>query len=62
MKKAVVLIVFLLTAALSSPAPAAHQGRPLTPAPKDRCPVCGMFVAKHITFSAVTPEIVRALE
>ncbi len=31
----------------------AQEGRPVKPGPKDKCPVCGMFVAKYPDFVAV---------
>ncbi|MEW6586914.1 MAG: nitrous oxide reductase accessory protein NosL [Nitrospirota bacterium] len=41
-------VIFLL---LSVPAGAGEK-KPLKPAPKDKCPVCGMFVAKYPDFAS----------
>jgi nitrous oxide reductase accessory protein NosL len=30
----------------------ADEGKPVKPSPKDKCPVCGMFVAKYPDFAA----------
>lgn len=35
---------------LAGPAAMADKGAPLTAAPTDKCPVCGMFVAKYPDF------------
>jgi copper chaperone NosL len=49
MKRFGIAILFvLLTAGLL----AAEEGKPLKPSPKDKCPVCGMFVAKYPDFLA----------
>jgi copper chaperone NosL len=39
----------LVSAALSQ---TAARPRPLRPAPENKCPVCGMFVSKHMDFLA----------
>jgi copper chaperone NosL len=39
----VILFVLLLTAALA----VSGERKPVKPLPKDKCPVCGMFVAKY---------------
>ena len=41
-------MTFLLIASLSM----AGERRPIKPSAKDRCPVCGMFVAKYLEFHA----------
>ncbi|HSN54080.1 MAG TPA: nitrous oxide reductase accessory protein NosL [Candidatus Sulfomarinibacteraceae bacterium] len=46
--KALVVLLLCLT---SATAPAADRG-PIRPADDDRCPVCGMFAAKHPDFAA----------
>ena len=49
MKRIAISILFiLLTTALLG----AGEGKPLKPSPKDKCPVCGMFVAKYPDFLA----------
>jgi nitrous oxide reductase accessory protein NosL len=49
----VFLLLFLLSASARAEAPGRTQGRgPVSPAEKDRCPVCGMFVAKFPDFAA----------
>ena len=42
------IMTFLLIASLSM----AGERRPIKPSAKDRCPVCGMFVAKYLEFHA----------
>ena len=41
-----IAVVFLLIFSLSVPALGGEK-KALKPSPKDRCPVCGMFVAKY---------------
>jgi copper chaperone NosL len=49
MKRIAISILFiLLTTALL----AAEERKPVKPSPKDKCPVCGMFVAKYPDFLA----------
>lgn len=44
---------FVLASALFAGAPAPSSGAPvLRPGPKDKCPVCGMFVAKYPEWTA----------
>jgi len=43
------LTVFGLSAAFTTPT-AGGDRKPLKPSPKDKCPVCGMFVAKYPDF------------
>lgn len=43
--------IFLLTVCVSLSAYAAEP-KPLEPGPKDKCPVCGMFVSKYHDFIA----------
>ena len=45
---ALMVAVFLMAAA----AFAAPNLKPVTPGPRDKCPVCGMFVAKYPDFAA----------
>jgi copper chaperone NosL len=45
---AISILLVLLTASL----PSAEAPKPLKPSPKDKCPVCGMFVAKYPDFLA----------
>jgi len=47
------LIVILALVLFSAPALWAADKEPLKPGPKDKCPVCGMFVAKYPDFVAV---------
>jgi copper chaperone NosL len=51
MKKTPLLIVLLTMFFLALPAFAADF-KPLKPKPTDKCPVCGMFVAKYSDFAA----------
>lgn len=44
-------ITILLILLVISPATAGEK-KPIKPTPKDKCPVCGMFVAKHSDFLA----------
>ncbi len=44
-------LILILTLTLFSPA-WAEEGKPAKPSPKDKCPVCGMFVAKYPDFLA----------
>jgi nitrous oxide reductase accessory protein NosL len=46
-----ILVSILLTLFLASSALGAEP-KPVTPLPKDKCPVCGMFVAKYPDFVA----------
>ena len=49
MKRIAISILFvLLTAGLLG----AEEQKPLKPSPKDKCPVCGMFVAKYLDWLA----------
>jgi copper chaperone NosL len=45
---AIAILIILWTAGLLG----AEEGKPLKPSPKDKCPVCGMFVAKYPDFLA----------
>lgn len=47
------LIVLLALVLLSPPFSWAVDKDPVKPGPKDKCPVCGMFVAKYPDFIAV---------
>jgi len=49
MKRAPFVLIILL---LVTPRLWAGEIKPVQPGPKDRCPVCGMFVAKHPDFLA----------
>ncbi|MGE5238756.1 MAG: nitrous oxide reductase accessory protein NosL [Chloroflexota bacterium] len=49
MKRALVLIIVIL---LVSSLAFAGERKPVKPAEKDKCPVCGMFVAKYPDFVA----------
>ncbi len=44
----IMLLLILLTGSLAL----AGEKRPIKPTPKDKCPVCGMFVAKYPDFLA----------
>ncbi len=44
------LVIFLVLASVTLLA--AQPGGPVKPAPTDKCPVCGMFVAKYPDFVA----------
>jgi copper chaperone NosL len=44
--------ISLLIIVLAAPLLGAEEGKPLKPSPKDKCPVCGMFVAKYPDFLA----------
>lgn len=46
---ATVLGIVLVSAVLAQ---TAARPRPLRPAPENKCPVCGMFVSKHMDFLA----------
>lgn len=46
------LIMFVLIALFCGTAVSAAAPKPVKPAPKDKCPVCGMFVAKYPDFAA----------
>jgi nitrous oxide reductase accessory protein NosL len=46
------LIVSLLIFGLSVSSVSAGEKKPIEPTPKDKCPVCGMFVAKYPDFLA----------
>jgi copper chaperone NosL len=50
MKRALLILIAL---AIAVPYPQAAGGEPPRPGPKDKCPVCGMFVAKYPDFLAV---------
>jgi copper chaperone NosL len=41
------ILIFILTLALTLTLPYAGERKPIKPAPRDKCPVCGMFVAKY---------------
>jgi nitrous oxide reductase accessory protein NosL len=45
-------IVVILMLCIITTTAAAGQKKPLKPAPRDKCPVCGMFVAKYPDFLA----------
>ena len=45
------ILVLILTLTLLSPVWAGER-KPIKPSPKDKCPVCGMFVAKYPDFLA----------
>ena len=45
------ILTFTLAVSLFSPA-WAEERKPVKPSPKDKCPVCGMFVAKYPDFLA----------
>ena len=45
----VILLILFCAAALNA---AAGEKKPATPSAKDKCPVCGMFVAKYKDFAA----------
>ena len=45
------LIIFAISLALISSAESGDR-KPIKPSPKDKCPVCGMFVAKYPDFLA----------
>jgi len=44
----IILLLILLTSSLAL----AGEKKPIKPTPKDKCPVCGMFVAKYPDFLA----------
>ena len=44
----VILLIVLIASAMVS----AGEKKPVTPSAKDKCPVCGMFVAKYPDFAA----------
>jgi copper chaperone NosL len=44
----IVLILFVLTVSVAF----SGERKPVKPSPKDKCPVCGMFVAKYPDFVA----------
>lgn len=50
MKRGAVLFLMLLL--LAAPALWAGEADPVKPGPKDKCPVCGMFVAKYPDWTA----------
>ena len=43
---------FLLMLLLAASPACAGERKPFKPSPKDKCPVCGMFVAKYSDFAA----------
>ena len=45
-------MVILLIVLIASPAVSAGEKKSVTPSAKDKCPVCGMFVAKYPDFAA----------
>lgn len=47
-----VIFVFLLTLSLTLPRAYGGEREPIKPSPKDKCPVCGMFVSKYPDFLA----------
>jgi nitrous oxide reductase accessory protein NosL len=49
MKRIAAIILIILFAA---PSALAAEKKPVKPTPKDKCPVCGMFVAKYPDFAA----------
>jgi len=49
--KIILTLTLTLTLTLLSPS-RAEEGKSLKPSPKDKCPVCGMFVAKYQDFLA----------
>lgn len=46
-RSALILALLFAIVFLSVSAVFAEDKKPLTPSPKDKCPVCGMFVAKY---------------
>jgi len=46
------LYVIILVILMISPFASAGEKKPIKPTPKDKCPVCGMFVAKYPDFLA----------
>jgi len=49
---AVIVSIILLVVSILSPATMAAAKSAVTPSAKDKCPVCGMFVAKYPDWSA----------
>ncbi|MCU0594732.1 MAG: nitrous oxide reductase accessory protein NosL [Desulfobacterota bacterium] len=47
------LLFLLILVLVSAPSAWAAGEQPVKPGPKDKCPVCGMFVAKYPDFIAV---------
>ena len=52
MARAAYAMVILLIVLIASSAVSAGEKKPVTPSAKDKCPVCGMFVAKYPDFAA----------
>ena len=50
--KRLFLILFAGLLLMNSPLLCAQEGKVVKPGPKDKCPVCGMFVAKYPDFIA----------
>jgi len=48
MKRFIIVLIFVFAASLS----VAGERKPVKPSHKDKCPVCGMFVAKYPDFLA----------
>ena len=48
MKRFIIVLIFVFAASLS----VAGERKPVKPSHKDKCPVCGMFVAKYPDFVA----------
>jgi copper chaperone NosL len=46
------ICLVLLLLFLSAPVSSSEEGKPVKPQQKDKCPVCGMFVAKYPDFVA----------
>lgn len=47
-----IILGFTVMLVFASPSLCGAESRPAKPSPKDRCPVCGMFVAKYPDFAA----------
>ena len=47
-----IILVLAVMLTFASPSLWGAESRPAKPAPKDKCPVCGMFVAKYPDFGA----------
>ena len=52
MARAAYAMVIMLIIFIASSAVSAGDKKPVTPSAKDKCPVCGMFVAKYPDFAA----------
>ena len=51
MRRLIRLLVLIILVSMATPLFAAGQ-KPLQPGPADKCPVCGMFVAKYSDFAS----------